>query len=147
MFFLENINVPFAEYRRKLVAEVKGVTAVTEPDRPFLQQYLNGEIDTCSQIDHSLVQNVAAIPSTAVDNTATKPSKGKDDRVKQKHERYIRFSNWNKYVLTFFINEVMIRLKKVVKNPKGSTNESTNTCPSMKLVLWTKPAFTRTSPF
>lgn len=92
MYFLENINVPLAEYRRKLVAESKrGITAVTEPDRPFLQQYINGEIETCSQIDLSQIQSLAPLSQIQSSDNATqsKPSKSKEERSKQKHEGYV----------------------------------------------------------
>lgn len=50
IFFLENLDISFAEYRRKLVNQ-RTITAVVETDRKALKEYLTGVIDSCSQLD------------------------------------------------------------------------------------------------
>ncbi len=86
MYFWENVNLSLAEYRRKVVEAKRGVTAVTEPDRQSLQQYISGEIETCSQIDTSLLQNINTLPSTSGDSAMqAKLTKPKDSK---RHERY-----------------------------------------------------------
>lgn len=58
MFFLENSSLSVAEYRRKAV-ETR-ITAVVEQDRHALQQYLNGKIESCPQLDYSTASTIAA---------------------------------------------------------------------------------------
>lgn len=53
VFFLENADGSFAEYRRKAVQH--RVTAVVEQDRKQLKSYLSGELESCPQIDQDMV--------------------------------------------------------------------------------------------
>jgi hypothetical protein len=58
IFFLENSSLTVAEYRRRAVESKK--TAVVEQDRHALQQYLNGLIESCPQLDLQALQAMAA---------------------------------------------------------------------------------------
>eukprot|EP01039_Chlorochromonas_danica_P004799 gene4799-5262_t len=63
IFFLENAQLPIAEYRRKAVENK--ITAIVEQDRNHLQKYLTGEIDSCPQIDINIQNSFKAKPSAA----------------------------------------------------------------------------------
>ena len=61
IFFLENNEIGVGEYRR-LCAEKK-ITAVVEQDKQSLKSYLLGEVDTCPQIDLSMLSSSSAATS------------------------------------------------------------------------------------
>ena len=61
IFFLENNEIGVGEYRR-LCAEKK-ITAVVEQDKQSLKSYLLGEVDTCPQIDLSMLSSSSATTS------------------------------------------------------------------------------------
>lgn len=90
MFFLEHANLPYPDYRRKTVEaqKEKGVNAVTSTDSSSLQSYLNGQVDTCSQIDLSAVQSFVPLPSEATASNNKPASKSKPKEEKKKHEGY-----------------------------------------------------------
>ena len=79
MFFVENVDAPLADYRRKAV-ESK-VTAVVGQDRPALQNYMLGNLETCPQIDLQAMQASAATNAQYL--TAASSTKEK------KHEKSI----------------------------------------------------------
>lgn len=57
MFFLENSSESVAEYRRKAV-EAR-IIAVVEQDKQALQSFITGSIESCPQIDWSLISSIA----------------------------------------------------------------------------------------
>lgn len=57
VFFLENLNSNFREYRLKAV-EMR-VAAVVETDRADLTAYLQGKISSCPQIDATVAAEYA----------------------------------------------------------------------------------------
>jgi hypothetical protein len=61
IFFLENVEVGVAEYRRLCVENRK--SAVVEQDKSDLKKFLTGVIDTCSQIDHAVAEASAKLLS------------------------------------------------------------------------------------
>lgn len=70
IFYLENANLQISEYRAKVNAA--GVTAIVVQDSPHLMQYLTGQIDTCEQIDQSIINSGPSEPVTVnygTDNT------------------------------------------------------------------------------
>lgn len=51
VFFIENSELPIAEYRRKVLTAK--VVTVVEKDSKDLKEYLTGIIDSCPQLDYS----------------------------------------------------------------------------------------------
>ena len=51
IFYLKHKDASFQEYRTAVQEEENNVSAVTNQDKTKLQEYLNGMIDTCEQID------------------------------------------------------------------------------------------------
>lgn len=49
LFYLENAEIPMADYRRKVVTA--RITAIVETDKSNLKSYLTGQIDSCPQLD------------------------------------------------------------------------------------------------
>lgn len=58
VFFYENVDVTIGEYRKKVI-QAK-LTAVVEPDRVNLKDYLLGNIESCPQIDYAVVNSYIA---------------------------------------------------------------------------------------
>eukprot|EP01036_Dinobryon_divergens_P022673 gene22673-30954_t len=70
IFFLENVETPVAEYRRNAMSSK--LTAVIEQDKTDLKNYLTGAIESCPQIDFSLLsRSLSASAAPAAMTTAS----------------------------------------------------------------------------
>ncbi len=79
MFFRE--NAVLVEYRKRVV-EAK-LVAVVEQDRAALQNYLEGKIDLCPQIDLNALAATAG--SLSENHLESEKSQAKTDKNAQKH--------------------------------------------------------------
>lgn len=83
IFFLENADLQLSEYRLKV--NDAGVTAVVIQDRVNLNKFLTGEIDTCDQIDMSIINAGAPVDKSGEYSSL---ESGSSELSKEKMEEY-----------------------------------------------------------
>ena len=72
IFYLNNVDRPQAEYR-KMVFEAK-LTAIVDKDKIDLKNYLQGVVETCSQLDLEKANAACATRSSVLPSIATSAS-------------------------------------------------------------------------
>lgn len=87
IFFLENANLQISEYRAKVNAA--GVTAVVVLDSPNLMNYLTGKIDSCDQIDLSVMNSGPIEHAPGLGTTEAQLSEEKMIEERKKFVQYL----------------------------------------------------------